>query len=34
MQQEQAAQQEYELDDWVVKFARAFSEITGIDPMT
>ncbi len=32
-QPQQVQQQEYELDEWLVDFARLFSEITGIDPV-
>jgi hypothetical protein len=31
-QVEQQGQQEYEVDDWLMDFVRAFQEITGIDP--
>ena len=33
VQEEPQLQQEYEMDEWLVNFARAFSDITGIDPI-
>ena len=33
VQEEPQLQQEYEMDEWLMNFARAFSDITGIDPI-
>ena len=32
--QDDQPQQEYEMDEWLVSFARAFSDITGIDAVS